>query len=181
MDWKSIFSGGVENSETLAAIPTVELTVGDTFGAKVSITDSGGLLFRNAACGMTWPIGVIAPVLKTDNSLTYTDVDSKELEVPLFQGFSYDLGASLVGSVIGITKTLKSGASVASTGVVAIIEFKAIAAGEGEIVLLDPEANDIENGILVKRITAIEDSVNLNVAPIIQPTGTVLFRVKVVV
>ncbi len=167
-NWKGIFGGA-----SLAAVETIEIYVDDVFGIEVSVIDSGQVNFRNVACGLVWPVGVIAPRTNTDGTLIYTDGT-------LFTGLSTDLIVKQLGDEIGISKSIKSGVSISQVGSIATVQFVALAEGEGEIALVKLEANDIENGQVVSRYTASDGSVIVNASPVIQPTKTVIFKVRVV-
>src|SRR5574343_557924 len=97
-NWKGIFG-----SSTLVEV--IEVYVDDVFGIEVFIIDSGQVNFRNVACGLTWPVGIIAPRTNTDGTLIYSDGS-------LFTGLSTDLVVKQLGDEIGISKSIKSGVSI---------------------------------------------------------------------
>lgn len=165
-NWKGIFG-----SSTLVEV--IEVYVDDVFGIEVSIIDSGQVNFRNVACGLTWPVGIIAPRTNTDGTLIYSDGS-------LFTGLSTDLVVKQLGDEIGISKSIKSGVSISQVGSIVTVQFVALVEGEGEIALVKIEANDIENGQPVSRYTANDGSIRINTSPVIQPTKTVIFKVRVV-
>jgi hypothetical protein len=166
MNFKNLFA----QKRTITDI--VELKVGDSFQVEVSIADAGGLTFRTASGALRWPVGVVAPVY-VNEVLSYTDGN-------LFTGQSYDLIVKQLGDEIPFSKALKAGNSVSSTGVIVTVDFTAVAEGTGEIYLAEPLIVEVINNTPVTYPTEVEGSIQVNTSAIVIPTGTVLFRVRVI-
>lgn len=163
MAWKMFGLGSTTE------VPTVELNVGDIFSVVVSISDNGGLYFRNVACGLTWPVGVVAP----KSPLEHTQGN-------LFEGLEHDLVVKHLADEIGISDTLKSGNSISKVGDIVTIYFTAENEGTGEFTLTKLQVNDVVNNELVVRDSVSEGSASINSTSLVPATGTVIFKVRVV-
>ncbi len=129
---KKLFSSAEE-------IPTIIKKVGDPLTVTIILEGEPTTPHKVIGCNVLFPQAVIAPVITSGNSVSFLDGE-------VYSTQQHDTLCTLNTDRITVSKVLKAGeAAVASYGYLLIMDFTAVAAGEGQVELTNLIAADIHS------------------------------------